>query len=298
MSTIKDFKVLNLAVLMTCHNRKDKSLACLKSLMAQQEVVGLKRQIFLVDDGSDDFTGDAVNRLFPEVHVLRGDGSLYWCGGMRVAFEAALKLGFDYYLFLNDDVLLFPDALERVIGASLFLNKSKGEDGIIAGSMRDGKSKELTYGGMQRKSHLNSLEFSFVSPGQTLQPIDVANGNFLLIPKSASEVLGNLSKDYTHGMGDFDYCLRAKAAGISVWVAPGFVGECSRNSITETCRDRSLPLRERLEKMSKPTGLPPAREWLSFTRRHGGFVWPFYWLRTFLRILCPSLWVVLRSRQS
>src|SRR5581483_12068316 len=69
----------------------------------------------LIDDGSRDGTALAVRMQFPWVEVVRGDGSLYWCQGMHRAFDIALRQGFDYYLWLNDDTLLTLDALSRLL---------------------------------------------------------------------------------------------------------------------------------------------------------------------------------------
>src|SRR5512146_41454 len=50
---------LRVAVLMTCHNRKDATIHSLHGLKAQQDA-GASMELFLVDDGSSDGTSDAV----------------------------------------------------------------------------------------------------------------------------------------------------------------------------------------------------------------------------------------------
>ena len=39
----------------------------------------------------------------PDVRLLRGNGQLYWNGGMRRAFGEAMAADYDYYLWMNDD---------------------------------------------------------------------------------------------------------------------------------------------------------------------------------------------------
>ena len=87
------------AILITCFNRKDKTLSCLKSVYAQAEVKDLSLTIYLVDDGSSDGTSNAVSSAYPEVNVLFGDGNLYWNGGMNLAWRTAIKECFDYYIW-------------------------------------------------------------------------------------------------------------------------------------------------------------------------------------------------------
>lgn len=52
-----------IAVLMTCHNRRALTVRCLESLAAQPGFTA--SALFLVDDGSSDGTGDAVGRGCP-----------------------------------------------------------------------------------------------------------------------------------------------------------------------------------------------------------------------------------------
>src|ERR1039458_788534 len=80
-----------IAVLITCHNRQPRTLKCLDILLKQDLPTGLRLDIYLVDDGSSDGTSDAVREAFPEVHVIPGDGSLFWSGGMCVAWQYAAK---------------------------------------------------------------------------------------------------------------------------------------------------------------------------------------------------------------
>ncbi len=150
-------RIQRIAVLVTSHNRKERTLASLQSLFAQHGIAEIELTVFLVDDGSTDGTGDAVAARFPQVRLLRGDGNLYWGGGTRKAFGAAMEEGFDAYLWLNDDVRLFEDAISRIV-ASAEAAASQGKTAIVVGSMRDPNTGARTYGGYQvRKSGLHML---------------------------------------------------------------------------------------------------------------------------------------------
>lgn len=286
-----------IAVLMTCHDRKDTTIACLHKLMSQESLENVSVQVFLVDDGCTDRTGEAVRNCFPNVKVLKGDGSLFWCGGMRLAFGEALKKDFDYYLWLNDDSMLFSNAIQKLLDTTFSLQRKIGKDVIVAGSMQDAQTKLLTYGGSKRLSYLRPLSFLWVKPSDDPHSCDVVNGNCVLIPRNIAKVTGNLSSDFTHGLGDYYYSLRARSNGFSCWITPGFVGTCSRNSFKGSCKDNALSIRLRANKLSKPTGFPPAKEYMLFIRRHGGILWPIYWLRTYIRMKFPLLWVLLRSKK-
>src|SRR3978361_250242 len=93
--------VHQIAVIMSCFNRKKLTIAALDSLFLQRKSIAKQIKVYLVDDASYDGTSDAVNELFPEVQLIQGDGSLFWNGGMRLAFAAAIEHGYDQYLWFN-----------------------------------------------------------------------------------------------------------------------------------------------------------------------------------------------------
>src|SRR5450759_4701317 len=106
-------KNLRLAVLMACHNRVANTRDCLMALKNQQPS-GVTVDVFLVDDGSTDGTAQAVRKVYPDATIIQGDGNLYWCGGMRLAFAQAIQKSYDFYLWLNDDTHLEEDAFLRI----------------------------------------------------------------------------------------------------------------------------------------------------------------------------------------
>ena len=68
---------MKIAVLMTCYNRVETTLACLRALhVAAGHVPGLDLRVFLVDDGSPDATGVRVMEAFPDVTVVADEAAL------------------------------------------------------------------------------------------------------------------------------------------------------------------------------------------------------------------------------
>lgn len=275
---------MRVGVLMTCFNRRDKTVACLAALGACRLPPGVSLEVFLVDDGSTDGTTEAVTDAFPAVTVLRGDGSLFWNGGMRRAFEAASSAEVDGMLWLNDDTILMPHALEVVLDTYDTVRHQSPREPIVVGATCDGSSGRLTYGGQVRKSRLRRTTFSLVSRADVPVECETLNGNCVFVPAAVFKVVGNLDPGFVHALGDLDYGLRARALGFPVWVSPGFVGTCSRNSVTGTFADGSLPMRVRLKKLLSPKGLPP-KAWQIFTKRHCGVAWPVFWLMPYVRLL-------------
>lgn len=272
-----DLTLPQVTVMMTSFNRCEQTLACLRSLFASRGRVALR--VILVDDSSSDGTAGAVLDAFPDVTLIEGTGSLYWAGGMRVAFERARDQAFDYLLWLNDDVVLADDAVDNLIRTECELRPRRGPC-IVVGALRDPTTGSTTYSGVARRG-LRRTAFDQIPPGIRPRRADTMNGNVVLVPQHAAQRLGPFDRVYRHAIADYDYGLRAAAAGIETWIAPNFVGTCSRNAPPD-----ARPAGEGLRAIVAPKRLPP-RAWLVFTRRHTGRMWPLYWVSPYVRAMLP-----------
>ncbi|MBF2067415.1 MAG: glycosyltransferase family 2 protein [Calothrix sp. C42_A2020_038] len=267
-----------IAVIMTCFNRRNTTLSCLRALSQQTT----HADVYLTDDGSSDGTGDAVRKTYPEVNILQGSGNLFWVGGMRLAFESAMQKGYDYYLWLNDDTMLEPDTLRHLLVIHQQLTAQGHQDSIIVGSTKDPITGKASYGGAVKSRKWYSNKYDFIGSSHTLQECDTMFGNCVLIPNGVAKKVGNIDKAFIHSLGDLDYGLRARKKGCSIWVAPGYVGTCSKNSVNNSWIDKKLSTVERLKKVIQIKAFP-LRPWTVFCRRHSGFLWFIYWLLPYLR---------------
>jgi GT2 family glycosyltransferase len=276
-------KPLKIAALITCHNRKDKTLLCLDTLNAQASEGGFDIKVYVVDSGSTDGTADAILKRYPEVNLISCDENIYWCGGMRLAWAEAMKGGYDYYLWLNDDTMLYSNAIEILLDTSKKIDgSSQVARSIIVGSTCDPITKQRTYGGYV----FNPWQIP-VAPKDSRQVCHTMNGNIVLIPKDVFDSIGNISSKFTHAIGDIDYGLRATRKGFSIWLAPGFQGVCEAGrpslwTLSET------PLAKRLRVLHSPKGLPP-KEYMIFHKQHNK-KWIIAVLKLYLRAFSPRLW--------
>jgi GT2 family glycosyltransferase len=273
-----------LAVLLTSHNRRPATMSCLKHV-EEQDPPAADLRIVLVDASSTDGTAHAVRSEHPNTLVIETDDTVYWSGGMHKAFDAARRYAPDFFLWLNDDTDLCPDAIKRLIQTCEQQTDATGRRPLVVGATNDPVNGSLTYGGVSRPSRLRPLRFEHVGPAEIPIPCDTMNGNCVLVPKEVADVCGNLDPAFTHGMGDYDYGLRASNLGFEIWVAPGFVGTCERH--------RSYPRRTGslvtdIRQLMGPKGLPPL-EWGTFVRRHAGRLWPIHWALTYARWLTSGL---------
>lgn len=270
-----------IAVIMTCHNRRDTTLRCLRQLDSQALPHSCRIRTYLVDDGSTDGTAEAVAVEHPEVSVVPGTGNLYWTGGMLLADAAAMADDPDYLLWLNDDVELADGAIASLIDTA----RNLGDKSIVVGATVDPDSGAATYGGYRRFGR--PLDLQLVEPNGELQRVDTMNGNVVLVPRMVRERVGALDGRFQHNMSDMDYGFRAVRAGFDIVVAPETVGACRKNTSKGKWGDPTVPLQERIRAVRSFKGLPPG-QWLRFTVRHTGWWWPRYFVSPYARALWPS----------
>lgn len=285
----------SLCALLCSFNRREHTLQCLRHLQASTGLQGWALTAVLVDDGSSDGTADAVQRAFPWVQVQRGDGTLYWARAMHQAFGTALRASHGHYLWLNDDTLLAPDALARLVATAAERQSALGVPVIVAGTAVVPLSDAASYGGRSRPARWRRSTWQLVQPGQQPQRVETMDGNIVLISAAAAERLGNLDAAYEHAMADYDYGLRATALGVPVWLAPGVHGSCQQNPTRGTFHDSELSLRQRWRALLHRKGLP-WRSWWRFTFRHTGWLWPVYFVWPYARVLFG--WPARASRQN
>lgn len=269
-----------IAVIMTCFNRRDTTLACLRAIHQQTR----NFDVYLTDDGSSDGTAEAIKAEFPQVKILQGNGNLFWVGGMRLAFAEAIKNSYNYYLWLNDDTFLETDTLDKLLKIQLYLSEQNCENSIVVGTTQDPITGKPTYGGAIKSKKWYSNKFEFLQPTQFIQQCDAMFGNCVLIPHNVVAKVGNIDPAFIHSLGDLDYALRARKLGCSIWIAPGMVGTCSKNSIRNSWADTNLPLQQRLQKVLQIKGFP-LKPWTTFCSRHSGPFWLIYWLLPYIRAI-------------
>lgn len=276
---MKEEKLFKIAVLLTCHNRREKTLSCLENLFKAALPIHTALEVFLVDDGSTDGTASAVKKKFPEAYIIRGSGNLYWTRGMHLAWKTALKAGdFDIFVWLNDDVDLKEHALVELV------NTAYETGAVVAGSMQSKSTGKITYGGRDEQARL-------IEPNDQVQPCEVINGNFVAIPYQIYEDLGNLDPLFPHAIGDFDYALRAKKAGHKIYIAPGFLGFCENHeNLPKWCLS-SVKLHQRIKHLYSPLGSSHPRYFFIFEKRHFGLARAVkHFLSIHLRVIAPQLW--------
>lgn len=283
---MKDQKV---AVLLTCYNRKDKTLACLSSFFDATLPSNCHFDIFLTDDSSDDGTSLAVSKKFPSVNIIKGNGNLFWAGGMRLAWGNALKHDvYDAFLLLNDDVKLKKDFIENLMITEKYALNKNNKKGIYSGATVDINTKKTTYGSSKIKKNHFIVRFDLLTPNDQPQECEITNANILWVDKSVVNKIGILDNRFTHGIADYDYSLRAHKEGFPIYLAPNVCGTCQFDH-GNNWKPSSSSLKERISYLKSPKGLA-YKEYLFYIRRHFPMFLPYSLIMLWTKTLFPIIW--------
>ena len=268
-----------IAALLTVHNRKDKTLACLQRLYGQPIPQDYSLDVYLTDDGCTDGTPEAIRDQFPQTTIIPGDGNLFWNRGMIAAWKEAEKKNYDFYFWLNDDTYLFDNALSE-----LLIDSVEYPDHIIVGATLDNTQKHVTYGGRTKQN------FLITNLGKGIL-CDTFNGNVVLIPKRVYLTIGKLDPIFHHGIGDSDYGLRATEAGFKCIVATKAIGICDTHSTLPKWCNPQIKLTDRIRYLYTPggNGNNPIQFFI-FRYRHYGFLQAIMTLITnHIRVFFPNI---------
>uniref|UniRef100_A0AB33IZ37 Glycosyltransferase n=2 Tax=unclassified Prevotella TaxID=2638335 RepID=A0AB33IZ37_9BACT len=273
-----------IAVLLTVHNRKAMTIRCLAQVFNQKIETGkYQLEVYLTDDGCTDGTSEAVQSQFPQVHVIAGDGNLFWNRGMYVAWDAASKsYDYDYYLWLNDDTFIYDDCIDRLLRTS----ESYNNESVIVGTCcAVGNQSIITYGGCHGLDLIKDISQE--------QSCDTFNGNIVLIPAFVYHKLGQLDYRYHHACGDTDYGFRVSDSGLRNIVPVGILGECNEHDRIEKWRDPSVPVRMRWNNYF--FNHRTSDTYLCFSKHYGKFYAIRVTLTSFLHMLMPRVYNLIKG---
>lgn len=205
-----------ITVVLNC-NKRDDTLAALESLVRADCP---NHRIIVLDvastDGSAGFSG-----AYPSVPVIDIPTNLGYAGNNNVGIRAACELGADWIFVLNNDAIVAPDCLARLLEVAL------RDDGIgIAGPTvyhydepDTIQSAGGTTGNDWSTRHLGQNE---PDRGQFTEPraVDWVSGCGLLVRREVVDRVGALDERFFCYWEEIEWCLRARKAGWQVTHVP------------------------------------------------------------------------------
>lgn len=204
-------------------NGKADTAACLESLRAIVVPPDVAWTRLVVDNGSSDGSMDELPARFPEVRFHATGENLRWAGGNNVGLELARAAGADGVLLLNNDTVLEPEALTRLIEAVL----AHPEGGLFGPTILSWDGRRIWSAGGDLWPALGwgahrglGRAWDKARAARDVEPCGYLTGAALYVTRACLENIGLLDDGYYLYGEDADYSLRARAAGLACLYVP------------------------------------------------------------------------------
>ncbi len=190
--------------------------SCLDAVLAQDY---LEFEVIVVDNGSTDGSPDLVAQRYPQVDLIRNEDNLGFSAGNNVGL---LRSSGNILVLLNQDTVVQPGWLAALVAAL-----DRHPDAGVAGCKvlgPDGRTLQHAGGSIERPLILGQhYGHGELDEGQFDEPrqVEYVTGAAMALKRKLLSRIGNLDEGFYPGyFEDVDFCLRAQAAGYSVWYEP------------------------------------------------------------------------------
>lgn len=226
---------MSLAVVIVSYNVRELTRGCLASVYAALSRADVAGEVWVVDNASADGSAAMVAAAFPQARLLALDENLGYAGGANRALRALLARDDppEWLLVLNPDTVLAEDALVHLLA----LMRERPAVGIAGAQLAyaDGSFQHgafhfptlvmllLDFYPLHHRlldSPLNGRyprqRYARVRPFEIDHPLGAA----MLIRREVLSAVGLFDESYFMYCEEIDYCLRARRAGWSIYMAP------------------------------------------------------------------------------
>lgn len=213
---------LQLSVIVVNYNVRDFLHHALVSL--QKAMKGLRGEIIVVDNASDDGSVEMVRRRFPSVALIANKTNFGFAKANNIALDRARG---KYLLLINPDTLVQEDTLRVMVeffdenpDVGLAGCKILNPDGTFQLACR--RSFPTPWVAFTKMSGLSSLfpntrlfgryNLTYLSPDETYE-IDAVSGSFMMVRREVYKQVGGLDEAFFMYGEDLDWCYRIQQAG-------------------------------------------------------------------------------------
>lgn len=215
---------LNIAIIIPVYNTFSHTKKCLQEIFSDLESRNLQSfyHVIIVDDGSTDGTSQWISENHPETVILKGDGNLWWSGGINLGIKHAIQnLKSDYVLWWNNDIssepAYFHNLFELLKDKTIEIGGSK----IYYANSNRVWSMGGYFDTVSGRKHMIGMNEPDQDQFNDITEADWLPGMGTFIRTDVFQRIGlvdNVSFPQYHGDSDFTY--RAKLAGYRIFVYP------------------------------------------------------------------------------
>lgn len=230
---------VRIEIVAAVHNRKDITLQCLKSL-SRINTRGLSVHAVIVDDGSTDGTSEEIASQFPDVEVVRGDGTLWYTEGTNVAIRAALEHDPEYLLLINDDQVFDEDFLIHLVETAQRHPRSIVGSLLLLWDRPHLLFQTAPVWSTWRGGWVHWHDQTVWTIPEKPWEVDLIVGNCVLVPSEALRKAGLMRSDRYPNFGDAELTPRLKRMGWKLIIDPRSRVFCQPNTLPPRVREMNL----------------------------------------------------------
>ncbi len=200
---------------------EEDTAACLESL-DRSDYPGL--EVLLVDNGSPDGSGDRLRARFPDVPYYQTGKNLGYTGGNNRGIDLALARGADYVLILNNDTVVEPECVSRLVEAA---ETSPGVGAVAPKILVHDAPERIWFAGGEF-SRMRAIGYHRLEgqpdpdpAGGEMEDVSFLTGCCLLVPAGVFRAVGKFEEDFFAYVEDVEYSLRLASAGYRLVYQPG-----------------------------------------------------------------------------
>lgn len=169
-------------------------------------------EVIVIDNCSTDGSVSNIRRKFPQAFLIENSKNLGFTGGNNVAMKYAMRVGADYVWLLNNDTVVEPDSLSKLVEEA----EQSPQIGLVSPVIHYYDSPEDVqfmgaYVDFAHFSNTNVIDVKELDD-KRIQRNLVLWGTALLIKRNVIETVGYLSEKYFAYLEDCDYSFRAMKA--------------------------------------------------------------------------------------
>lgn len=204
------------------------------------ETENLELHIIIVDDGSTDGTSEAIEKEFPNVEIVKADGSLWFTEGTNVGIRHALNGNPDYVLMINDDQVFDANFLKYMIETAEKYPRSVVGSLLLLWDMPHKLFQVApvwnTWKGGWQHWEQQTIWTIPTKPWE----VDIIVGNCVLVPFEAIREQGLMNSKRYPNFGDAEYTPRLKRNNWRLLIDPRARVFCQPNTISKRISSMSL----------------------------------------------------------
>ena len=211
-----------LSIIIVNYNVRDFLHHALVSL--RKATKGIRGEIIVVDNASDDGSIEMVRRRFASVHLIANKSNLGFARANNLGLKRARG---KFLLLINPDTIVQEDTLRVMLkffaenpDVGLAGCKILNPDGTFQLACR--RSFPRPWAALTKMTGLSALfprsrffgkyNLTYLNPDETYE-LDAVSGSFMMVRREAYEQVGGLDEDFFMYGEDLDWCYRIQQAG-------------------------------------------------------------------------------------